>query len=257
MKRLITAAAAALCVLAPFGTQAMAVDYTVPAPPGPDFAVPTSVEYVYTADGGAMENVNKSKDSVLLPPDFGVGGIYPLNAFGATTDVNTSVSALGVGRVIYPGSVTASTTKKTVAYTGLNGSLKYSDGSIGTLSIPALGLTVGIYEGTDNASLAKGAGHFSETSVWDGNVALAAHNRGVNNYFGQLHTLSVGDTVTFMTKLGERTYAVSCVEKVSETDRSALASSGDNMITLYTCVRDERDFRWCVRAVEIGGEYGS
>ena len=40
------------------------------------------------------------------------------------------------------------------------------------------------------------------------------------------------------------------VSKVSETDRSALASSTENMLTLYTCVRDQREYRWCVQAVE-------
>ena len=40
---------------------------------------------------------------------------------------------------------------------------------------------------------------------------------------------------------GSRTYEVTSVSKVSETDRSALAASQSNVITLYTCVRDERD----------------
>ena len=35
-----------------------------------------------------------------------------------------------------------------------------------------------------------------------------------------------------------------------ETDTSGTASTTDNRITLYTCVRDERDFRWKVTAVE-------
>lgn len=81
-------------------------------------------------------------------------------------------------------------------------------------------------------------------------MALAAHNRGVNAYFGQIHTLEVGDTITLTTKLGTRTYKVISVSKVSETDRSALASSTENMLTLYTCVRDQREYRWCVQAVE-------
>lgn len=51
--------------------------------------------------------------------------------------------------------------------------------------------------------------------------------------------------------LGTRTYEVTSVSKVSETDRSALAASQTNVITLYTCVRDERDFRWCVTGSEI------
>ena len=40
------------------------------------------------------------------------------------------------------------------------------------------------------------------------------------------------------------------VSKVSETDRNGLADSGENMLTLYTCVRNQRDQRWCVTAVE-------
>ena len=51
--------------------------------------------------------------------------------------------------------------------------------------------------------------------------------------------------------LGARTYKVTDVFKVSETDRSGLADSGENMLTLYTCVRNQRDQRWCVTAVEV------
>lgn len=73
----------------------------------------------------------------------------------------------------------------------------------------------------------------------------------MNNYFGKIHTLDLGDRITLTTKLGTRTYEVISVSKVSETDRSALASSAENMLTLYTCVRNERDQRWCVQAVEV------
>lgn len=114
-----------------------------------------------------------------------------------------------------------------------------------------IGLSVRIYEGTDSNTLAKGAGHFEDTSIWDGNVALAGHNRGVNNHFGKIHTLELGDEITLTTKLGTRTYEVVSVSKVIETDRSGLAATTENMITLYTCVMNQRDYRWCVKAVEI------
>ena len=48
-----------------------------------------------------------------------------------------------------------------------------------------------------------------------------------------------------------RTYAVTSVSKISETDNSMLESTSENCITLFTCVRDQREYRWCVRAVEI------
>ena len=110
-----------------------------------------------------------------------------------------------------------------------------------------------MYEGTDSATLAKGAGHFTDTSIWDGNVSVAGHNRGTNCYFGNIHTLKQGDEITLTTKLGTRTYYVTEVKKISETDNSDTASTSENCITLFTCVRNESAYRWCVRAVEALG----
>ena len=107
-----------------------------------------------------------------------------------------------------------------------------------------------LYEGTGSAPLLKGAGHFEGTSIWLGNIAVAGHNRGVRNDFGRIHTLNLGDTITFTTKLGTRTYAVSSVTKVSVNDVSGLDPTAANQITLYTCVEDQPAFRWCVVARE-------
>ena len=93
-----------------------------------------------------------------------------------------------------------------MAYTPVTSDLYYNNGSLGTLKIPAIGLTVRVYEGTDSTALKKGAGHFSDTSIWNGNVCIAGHNRGINNHFGQIHTLGTGDTITYTTKLGTRSY---------------------------------------------------
>jgi sortase A len=127
--------------------------------------------------------------------------------------------------------------------------LYYSGGYLATLKIPSLGVNVKVYEGTSSSILAKGAGHFENTSIWNGNVCVAGHNRGVNCYFGEIHNLNVGDTITLTTKLGTRTYAVTSVSKISETDNSMLTSTTENCITLFTCVRNESAYRWCVRAV--------
>ena len=140
---------------------------------------------------------------------------------------------------------------QTVSFTEVTSDLYYSNGSLGTLKIPAIDLTVKIYQGTGSATLKKGAGHFTNTSIWNGNVSLAAHNRGANSYFGEIHTLENGDRITLTTKEGTRTYAVTSVSKISETDNSMLESTSENCITLFTCVRDQREYRWCVRAVEI------
>lgn len=116
------------------------------------------------------------------------------------------------------------------------------------MSIPSIGLNVKVYQGTDSAALRKGAGHFSETSVWDGNVCLAGHNRGVANHFGKIHTLKTGTIITYTTKLGTRSYTVRSVSKVLYTDTSGTCASDENCLTLYTCVMDQPSYRWMVRA---------
>lgn len=255
-----------LCLTASLTVSASAagpLEYTIDAPGDPDYGKPTSIEVVHTADGGAMKNEDVSKNAALIPPAFGSPsadakgtGAYltPNLAPGGMAAADAVINGTG-SAVVVPGSFIPSSTGNAVTtstgYTEVTRDLYYSAGHLGTLKIPAIGLTVKIYEGTGSSTLAKGAGHFEETSIWDGNVALAAHNRGVNDYFGEIHTLAVGDKMTLTTKLGTRTYKVTSVSKVSETDRSALAATAENMLTLYTCVRDQRDFRWCVQAVEV------
>lgn len=150
---------------------------------------------------------------------------------------------------IGPGTGTGNTS--TVGFTQVTSDLYYANGSLGTLKIPSIGLTVGIYEGTGSAPLLKGAGHFEGTSIWDGNVPVAGHNRGVRNDFGKIHLLRAGATITLTTKLGTRTYAVSGVSKVSVNDVSGLAPASVNMVTLYTCVENQPAYRWCVTAVQV------
>lgn len=133
-------------------------------------------------------------------------------------------------------------------YTEVTSDLYYDGGYLGTLNIPAIGVNTKVYQGTGDSILAKGAGHFEDTSIWGGNIGIAAHNRGVNTIFGQIHTLEAGDKITLTTKLGTRTYSVVSVDKISYTDNTMLASTSEDCITLFTCVKNESSYRWCVRA---------
>jgi sortase A len=129
--------------------------------------------------------------------------------------------------------------------------LYYSDGSIGMLSVPKLGVSAKVYEDESLENLKKGIGHFKSTSCWDGNVGFAAHNRGASDYFGQIHTLNNGDKIIYTTKLGMRTYEVYYVGTVDETDLSRLGRTEENIVTLYTCVRDMPALRVCVQARQV------
>ena len=81
-------------------------------------------------------------------------------------------------------------------------------------------------------------------------MSIAGHNRGANCYFADIHTLVRGDAITLTTKLGTRTYSVTEVKKISELDDSDTEATVENCITLFTCVRNQSEYRWCVRAVE-------
>ncbi len=237
----------------------------IDAPGGPEYAKPTSVEPVVTADRGEALNQDLSKNASLVPPTFGSPTSYVLGVGDPLTPNLTGTVATGLGTVISDGGasllppVSAGTpttsamdevTTVSTGYTTVTSDLYYANGSLGTLKIPSLGVNVKVVQGTDSAALAKGAGHFEDTSIWDGNVCVAGHNRGTNCYFGEIHTLDVGDKITLTTKLGTRTYRVVSVLKIRETDNSMLAPTADNRITLYTCVRDQSAYRWCVQAVE-------
>ena len=278
MKKLLTTLFS-LCLTLSLAAPALAYDYTISEPSGPAYAKDTSIEVVYTADGGAAKNEDISKNAAFIPPTFGSQSAYAPNAaayltpnlapnaraatgagiggtsvrppdYGAVSAPSTSQSASAAGS----GTVTVSGSRPYTGekHTEVTSDLYYSGGYLGTLKIPVLGLSVKVYQGAGSATLAKGAGHFEESSIWDGNVAIAAHNRGVNNHFGEIHTLSIGDRITLTTKLGTRTYAVTSIAKVSETDRSGLAATAENTLTLYTCVRDQSAYRWCVTASEVG-----
>ena len=247
-----------------------ALEYSIDAPEDYLFGRPTSDDTIYEWED---PNVDRSKNTALIPPGFGTPTSYLPNS-GEYLTPNLAPGALSGGLVNQVGSVAdpnggtpapgtsldssgyptvsggSSTGGQTTAFTEVTSSLYYSNGSLGTLKIPSIGLTVGVYEGTGSTPLLKGAGHFEDTSIWLGNVCLAGHNRGVRNDFGKIHTLKVGDAITFTTVLGTRTYAVTSVSKVSVNDTSGLGSTTENCITLYTCVENQPAYRWCVRALE-------
>ena len=259
---------------------ASALEYTVDGPDDYLFGKPTSMEEIHTEQEPL--NKDRSKNVSLIPPGFGTPTSY-LPGSGEYLTPNLVPGALKgglvtqVGEINYPAvsagaaqqqtgqaaqSATPALPLQTISYqqnyaplscsafTEVTSDLYYSGGYLGTLRIPRLDVNVKVYEGTGSAQLAKGAGHFTDTSIWDGNCCIAGHNRGANCYFGDIHTLNNGDKITLTTKLGTRTYAVSSVKKITETDNTDTEATAENCITLFTCVRNESDFRWCVRAYE-------
>ena len=270
---LISSLLVTLCI-----TQASALEYSFDGADDYLFADPTSQDVIYQVED---QNVNRSKTAALIAPGFGTptsylrgsgeyltpnlapgalsGGLVNSVGNNAYTDSGTGsypAADTSIGAGTYPPAGNENFTTSTIGsasiigYTDVTSDLYYSGGHLGTLKIPSIGVNVKIYQGTDSAALAKGAGHFTDTSIWAGNVCIAGHNRGVTNHFGKIHTLNIGDEITLTTMLGTRTYSVTSVQKISETDASATGSTSDNRVTLFTCVRNESAYRLCITAVE-------
>lgn len=127
-----------------------------------------------------------------------------------------------------------------------------SDGSVGVLGIPKINLSVPVYESEDEMeAMKKGIAHYKMTSAWDGNVGLCGHNGNASySYFDELKELQEGDTLTYETALGTRTYEVADIREILETDWSMLTRTEDNRITMTTCVDGKPNHRLCVQAVE-------
>ncbi len=118
--------------------------------------------------------------------------------------------------------------------------------------ISKINLEAPILEGTSQEILRQAVGHFETTSKWNGNVALAAHNRGYqSNFFQELKRLEVGDVISYQTEQGRRTYHVTWKGYIKETDFSYLKETKDNTLTLITCVENVPEYRLCVQAQEI------
>ncbi len=119
------------------------------------------------------------------------------------------------------------------------------------IEIPRIELNANIAEGTTEEILDDYVGHFEENSKFDGNVGLAAHNRGYNvNYFEKIKELETGDEIIYKYDGNIRKYIVKTRQIIKETDWSYLENTEDNRITLITCVEDMPEYRRCIQAIE-------
>jgi sortase A len=119
--------------------------------------------------------------------------------------------------------------------TAVYASVKIKRGDyLGSISIPALKATLPIYEGTQDAQLKMGVGHF-EGSVLPGlpdNSVLAGHRDSV---FSNLGKLQLGDLLLVNTVAGKFTYKISGFRIVEADDRTVIVPTKTAVLTLSTC----------------------
>ncbi|EQA5452186.1 class A sortase [Enterococcus hirae] len=110
--------------------------------------------------------------------------------------------------------------------------------AIGDLSIPAIELTMKIFQGTTYEKMLYGATTVLPDSIaGKGNYVLASHNIGVEGkMFTSLHQLKKGDDIYVSTKEGQKFhYRVKTNEVVDFKDTRCLELQGKPVITLITC----------------------
>lgn len=119
------------------------------------------------------------------------------------------------------------------------------------IEIPKISLIANISEGTTKEVLNKYVGHFEITSKEQGNVGLAAHNRGYEvNYFKDLKLLKEGDEIIYKHNDFEKTYEVDKCRIIKDTEWGYLEKTEENMLTLITCVENQPEYRRCIQAIE-------
>ena len=117
--------------------------------------------------------------------------------------------------------------------------------------IPSINVQAPIGEGTSIEALNTKVGHFEDTAVENGNIGLAAHNRGYKyNFFENLKNLKPEDEITYVHDHFTKTYIVEKNEVILNSDWSKLNKTEENIITLITCVENEPNYRRCVQAIE-------
>lgn len=122
---------------------------------------------------------------------------------------------------------------------------------LGTLIIEKINLKATVKDGSTQEILSKYIGHIEDTAKYDGNVGLAAHNRGTEYaYFARINELEKGDKIIYKTKFNTRTYTVNKKKVIYDTDWTELKNTKENLITLITCIKNKPNQRLCVQAIE-------
>jgi sortase A len=133
-----------------------------------------------------------------------------------------------------------------------------------SLSVPAMGISdIPVVEGTSEASLSQGVGHVPSTGypwVSGSNTYIAGHRIGYpgtpsDHVFWNLPNLVQGDQILLTDSNGTTyTYAVSEIFEVSPADLSVTAPTGEDAVSLQTCIEDYGDYwtpgpNWFVRYI--------
>jgi sortase A len=109
--------------------------------------------------------------------------------------------------------------------------------AIGRITMPAIGVSEYVVEGTDTASLRKGPGHYPSTPLPGerGTAAIAGHRTTYGAPFRRLDKLQPGDRITLDMSYGRFVYHVQRLKIVDDQDLSVLRRVRENRLILSAC----------------------
>jgi sortase A len=109
--------------------------------------------------------------------------------------------------------------------------------AIGKITIPSIGVSEFVVEGTDTANLRKGPGHYPSTPLPGerGTSAIAGHRTTYGAPFRHLDELKTGRPVAVDLPYGRFVYRVERIRIVDDQDLSVLRRVGYDRLVLTAC----------------------
>ena len=108
---------------------------------------------------------------------------------------------------------------------------------LGTISIPAIDVEMGLHEGIRLTTLDLGPGHWPGTAMpgAQGNVVVAGHRVSKHQVFLRINELVVGDEIIYETDAGRFVYAVTDMQVVEPSDLWIIDQTPAYTTTLFAC----------------------
>jgi sortase A len=164
----------------------------------------------------------------ILSTIFLVGGIAVISAAGFTAHE----SAIEQGREFLP-DAQKNWQKRSSESSVI--SREFSAGDfLGTIEIPSIKRIANIFEGTSEAELSRGVGHYTQ-SVMPGvtdNSVISGHRDTV---FSKLGKVKIGARIVVTVESGRYIYQVKRIRIVSKDDRTVIVPTEEATLTISTC----------------------
>ena len=108
---------------------------------------------------------------------------------------------------------------------------------LGLIEIPAIGVSMTMYEGIRLTTLDRGPGHWPGTAVpgGPGNVVVAGHRTSGHQVFRNVDQLVPGDEIVFTDTVGRHVYRVTGTEVVKPTALWIVDQTPTPTATLFAC----------------------